>query len=113
MSESMIKNNPIHFEGVKEKIYSHENYINSRKQSGINSGKFRRENNINWKRNTKRFYYNYDDKKRYYIPDFYLIDDNIYIEIKGYVRNIDNIKWSVVDNLQILLEKDLKKLNII
>lgn len=49
MSESMIKNNPIHFEGVKEKIYSHENYINSRKQSGINSGKFRRENNINWK----------------------------------------------------------------
>lgn len=40
--------------------------------------------NINWIRNTTRFYYIYNDKRRYYIPDFYISDYNLYIETKGY-----------------------------
>ena len=30
-----------------------------------------------------RFEYTFDNKTRYYHPDFYLIDDNVFVEIKG------------------------------
>jgi len=40
--------------------------------------------NIQWIRNTKRFYFNWLGKYTYYIPDFYLIDYDLYIETKGY-----------------------------
>lgn len=42
---------------------------------------------------------------RTYFPDFYLIDENRYIEVKGFERDTDRIKWKSVDNL-ILLKKE-------
>lgn len=39
---------------------------------------------IKWKRNTKRFYYIFEGQKRYYIPDFYIEDKDLYLEAKGF-----------------------------
>ena len=51
------------------------------------------ENKINWVRNTKRFYFEWKGTKTYYIPDFYLIDQDRYIEIKGYWRKDAEVKF--------------------
>ena len=45
------------------------------------------EHNINFKRNTKGFSYKLDGIQRSYFPDFYLIDEDTYVEIKGYYDN--------------------------
>jgi hypothetical protein len=70
----------------------------------IEVAKFLDENNINWKRNTKRFYFIWNNKKTYYIPDFYFTDIDVYLETKGYywadkkqrilcAVKTNNLKW--------------------
>lgn len=56
--------------------------------------KYLDKNNINWKRNKIKFPYIKDEKERYYIPDFYLVDTNEYVEVKGFERKEDKLKWS-------------------
>jgi hypothetical protein len=52
------------------------------------------ENKIIWRRNKKRFnYIDLNGKNRTYCPDFYLIDGNLYIEVKGYQTELDKTKW--------------------
>ena len=41
------------------------------------------DNNIKFERNTKKFKYIFDNNNHYYIPDFYLIENDSYVEIKG------------------------------
>jgi hypothetical protein len=51
-------------------------------------------NGKKWKRNKIRFeYINLDGNKRFYTPDFYLEDENIFIEVKGYETDLDRCKW--------------------
>ena len=73
------------------------------------------ENNINWIRNKKRF--NYLDSngiKRTYCPDFYLIDDDMFIEIKGYETELDRLKWlQFTENLEVWYKFNLKEKKII
>lgn len=75
----------------------------------VEVAKFFDENNINWIRNTKRFYFEWKNKKTYYIPDFYFPDKNLYLETKGYywgdkrlrtlkAVEINQLKW--IDILQ-------------
>lgn len=72
----------------------------------IEVAKFLEEHDIKWKRNTKRFYFEWDGKQTYYIPDF-LIGDDLYLETKGYwwpgrkertkkAVNINNLNWVVL-----------------
>lgn len=73
-------------------------------------------NKIKWIRNTDSFLYIFDSKERRYTPDFYLIDTDEYIEIKGYKTEKDNAKWTQFPKnkkLIILMHKELKKLGII
>lgn len=49
--------------------------------------------NITWIKNKKRFRYIYNNKERFYTPDFYLEKENIYIEVKGYETDLDQAKW--------------------
>lgn len=67
---------------------------------------------INWLKNNKKFpYYDEEGKMRNYIPDFFLIDYNEYIEIKGYKTIRDDYKWNQFPHtLKVLFEKDLKNL---
>lgn len=73
---------------------------------------------IKWERNTKKFRYVSDllpneSKIGYYIPDFYLVDEDSYVEIKGYETNLDHSKWEQFPmKLKVLRYHDLKNLGL-
>jgi hypothetical protein len=96
-------NKEISVQGTWELKYAH--YLNDNKIKWIRSKK------INLKYKLNGF------KKTYY-PDFYLIDSNEYIEVKGYFYEKDKIKMNKVfeDNqdkkIVMLFREDLLKLNI-
>lgn len=72
--------------------------------------------NIRWKRNTETFSYVFENKTRKYTPDFYLIDSDEYVEIKGYQTAKDNAKWSQFPSyrkLKVMKHAELKALQII
>jgi hypothetical protein len=64
-------------------------------------------NNIKWIKNVNGFQYNWELNIKTYYPDFYLIDFDLYVEVKGYERPKDIEKWKVVDNLLIVKHKDI------
>jgi predicted nuclease of restriction endonuclease-like RecB superfamily len=72
---------------------------------------------INWKRNTKRFYFTYKGRKTYYIPDFY-INEDFYLEAKGYwykdkeAKTKEAVKQNNM-NWKLLFQKDWEKDNSI
>lgn len=71
---------------------------------------------IRWRRCKESFPYRFNNVVLRYTPDFYLIDTNQYVEIKGYETEKDRCKWNQFsgDNpLVILKENDLKELKII
>ena len=71
-------------------------------------------NNINWKRNWVKFPYEDDEGNiRYYIPDFYLIDKDEYVETKGYETDKDKLKWKAFPHKLVILKwNDLKRLGV-
>lgn len=78
--------------------------------------KFLDNNNIKWQRNKDSFTYTFQDKERKYTPDFYLIDDDVYIEIKGYKTEKDDAKWAQFPThrkLIVLMQKDLVEMKVI
>lgn len=60
----------------------------------LSVAKYLDDNNIEWVRNKKRFKYYDGDKERFYTPDFYLVKENKFIEVKGYKTDLDILKWS-------------------
>jgi hypothetical protein len=67
------------------------------------------DNNIPFKRNNEGFPYVYCNKPRKYYPDFYLINDNTYIEIKNYCNaEVDAKTKQFPYKLDVLYELDLK-----
>ena len=67
-------------------------------------------NNISWTNKVTPIEYIWNDKTHLYFPDFYLPDLDLYIEVKGYQRERDLAKWSVVDNLIVI---KLTEINLI
>lgn len=63
--------------------------------------------NIKWTNKIKGFEYEWNNGVHLYFPDFYLIDLDLYIEVKGYERDRDRCKWKVVPNLIILKQKEI------
>lgn len=73
------------------------------------------DNNIKWIRNVECFKYVFENKERRYTPDFFLIDSDEYIEIKGYKTDKDFAKWDRFPKnkkLRILEKEDLKFLGV-
>jgi hypothetical protein len=71
---------------------------------------------INWKRNKQRFKYFNEIKNKVstYCPDFLLVDDNKYIEVKGYTTELDRCKWKQFPYaLEIWDKKKLKDMRLI
>ena len=68
--------------------------------------------NIKWTNDIKPFPYFWKNKWHLYFPDFYLIEYDLYVEVKGYQRDRDLSKWKVLDNLLILKDKELKELKL-
>lgn len=74
------------------------------------------KNNIKWIKNKDQFKYILDGKEHIYFPDFYLLDTNEYIEIKGFETDRDTLKWSQFPKdkkLKILKFKELQELGIL
>ena len=80
------------------------------------------KNNIKWIRSRQisiQYKRNENDIIRNYFPDFYLVDNNHYIEVKGYFSPNDKIKMNLVitqninKKIKILQKEDLESLGII
>jgi len=61
---------------------------------------------IKWTNDIKPIPYFWNEKWHLYFPDFYLIDYDKYIEVKGYQRERDLAKWKVVDKPLIVLKQN-------
>lgn len=73
------------------------------------------KNKIKWIRNKKRFpYIDSKGKKRTYCPDFFIVDENYFIEVKGYITELDKCKWNQFPlKLEIWDKEVLKNKNIL
>lgn len=72
-------------------------------------------NNIKWIRCRDSFEYEFEGKVRRYTPDFYLIDLDEYVEVKGYKTEKDTAKWNQFPTdkkLLVLLKENLLSLGI-
>lgn len=65
-------------------------------------------NKINWIRPKQPFPYFWKDNWHLYFPDFYLPDQDLYIEVKGYETDRDVAKWSAVKNLLVFKQKEIE-----
>lgn len=73
------------------------------------------DHNIEWIRCSERFPYYYKGAWHYYTPDFYLLQTEEYVEIKGYATERDHAKWKHFPKdkkLLILREIELNNLGI-
>lgn len=73
----------------------------------LETAKWLDRNNIKWTNILDGFEYEWNESIHLYYPDFYLIDYNYYIEVKGYERERDRAKWKVVDNLIIIKKNEI------
>ena len=74
------------------------------------------KNNISWRKVSEHFRYIFEGKERRYTPDFYLIDENCYIEVKGYETAKDQSKWEQFPKglrLKVLKKEQLIELGIL
>lgn len=76
--------------------------------------KFFDSKSIKWKKNYNKFHYIFENKNKYYIPDFYLIDYDCYIETKGYFLEKDIAKWSYFPyKLILIFGEDLYNMGLV
>lgn len=77
--------------------------------------KYLTEQNIKWITYiTEELTYDWLGSTRRYFPDFYLVDYNIYIEVKGHQRDRDIAKWdipSIKNRLIVINYSKIKKIN--
>jgi hypothetical protein len=69
------------------------------------------ENNIKWTNIIEPFPYFWNNNWHLYFPDFYLPDFDVYIEVKGFQRERDLMKWKSVNKLIILKKKEIELLS--
>lgn len=106
--EKMVKrveNGELNFYKVKRYIYEY----NGVKLDGsweLMFAIYLDEHNIVWERPRSVFTYFFNGKEHKYLPDFYLPNSDLYIEIKGQPCDKDYAKW------EWLIEKHCKKLNV-
>lgn len=67
---------------------------------------------INWLKSKTSFTYTWNNSLHEYFPDFYLIDYNVYIEVKGQKTEKDEAKWSQFpETLYIIDRSTINKLD--
>jgi hypothetical protein len=67
-------------------------------------------NSIEWIKNLQGFNYVWNNQNHTYYPDFFLPALNIFVEVKGYIRDKDLEKWKVVHNLKIIKYQEILKI---
>lgn len=72
------------------------------------------KNNIQWRKPKETFKYEFQGKTRRYTPDFYLIEEGCYVEIKGYETDKDRAKWSQFPlKHKVIKKQEFKQLGIL
>lgn len=66
---------------------------------------FLNTNKIRWSNAIVPFDYYWNNKWHLYFPDFYLIDYDVYIEVKGYKTDRDLAKWQSVNRELLIIDK--------
>jgi len=62
---------------------------------------------LTWNRNKKRFpYIKPDGKNATYQPDFFILEWNTFLEVKGYETDLDKCKWSQFKEPLLIWKKD-------
>jgi hypothetical protein len=102
-----IENNSWHLSFSKSRIYIYKG-ISFHGKWELEYAKWLDKNNIIWRRPNEKFKYQFEEKIRNYTPDFFLENEQIYIEIKGYPTKKDFAKWDQFPlNLKIINGKEL------
>jgi hypothetical protein len=73
-------------------------------------------NSIKWRKPSESFLYLFEGKRSRYYPDFYLIETNCYVEVKGYKTKKDDAKWLQFPKglkLTVLFKADLKQMGVL
>ena len=69
--------------------------------------------NVRWERPIEKFAYEFEGVQRFYTPDFFLSNQNIFIEVKGYETAKDRAKWKYFPHvLKVLKYQDLINLGL-
>lgn len=76
----------------------------------LETAKWLDKNNIKWTNIINGIEYIWNNSAHLYYPDFYLIELDYYIEVKGYERDRDRVKWQSVERLIILKKDDILKI---
>lgn len=72
------------------------------------------DNDIEWRRPKESFVYEFGGSDHRYTPDFYLIQEGVYVEVKGYKTEKDEAKWSQFPlKLKVLMGEDLHEMGLI
>ena len=94
----------------RAKIYTHRG-IKLKGTWEVRIAEMLDENEIKWTNEIIPIPYFWNNSWHLYFPDFYLIDMDKYIEVKGYQRDRDESKWSYVKKpLIIIKNSDIKSL---
>lgn len=65
---------------------------------------------IKWTKKVEPIQYFWNGSNRKFFPDFYLEEFDMLVEVKGYETDRDAAKWSGLQNLVVLKEKEIKLL---
>lgn len=69
---------------------------------------------VSWSRPKKSFPYFFEGKNHRYTPDFYLEEEKVFIEIKGWATEKDLAKWEAFPNtLRVLFGEHLSKMGLL
>jgi len=113
MKKVILENPESYCHGNKNgrtKIYEH-NGFKLRGTWELEVAKYLDEKNIMWTNKIEKpFNYLWKEKEHLYFPDFYLPEYNKFIEVKGYKIERDSAKWASVENLIIIMEKEIKQI---
>lgn len=108
-----VRNGSWHFSFSRSRTHDY-NGIKLHGMWEVKYAEFLDANKIEWRRPDEKFKYNFEGKVSYYTPDFYLIKEEVYIEIKGYKTRKDEAKWAQFPlKLKVLQGEDLVQLGIL
>lgn len=111
--KNKIKEGTWHYSFSKTRTHVY-NGINFYGMWELQYAKWLDKNKINWYRPNETFSYMFENVEHQYKPDFYLIDSEEFVEIKGYETEKDRCKWKHFPlKLKILNGIDLFDLKII
>lgn len=111
--QQVVKDKPDSYNGVningKVKKYKYKN-VSLDGTWELTFAQYLDKNNIKWERPNKGIEYIWENTTHIYYPDFFLVDYNIFVEIKGFQTSRDIAKWKMINNLIVIKQNEIKQI---